>query len=45
MEYFDFVISEVHGLRIKEIYEAKQAIIKEDKMVGRLIGLIKSEKL
>ncbi len=25
MEYFDFVISEVHGLRIKEIYEAKEA--------------------
>ena len=25
MEYFDFVISEVHGLRIKEIAEAKQA--------------------
>ncbi|MBI5968116.1 MAG: 2-hydroxyacyl-CoA dehydratase, partial [Deltaproteobacteria bacterium] len=25
MEYFDFVISEVHGLRIKEIYEAKQS--------------------
>ncbi len=25
MEYFDFVISEVHGLRIKEITEAKQA--------------------
>ncbi len=24
MKYFDFVISEVHGLRIKEIYEAKQ---------------------
>jgi len=25
MEYFDFVISEVHGLRIKEIADAKQA--------------------
>jgi benzoyl-CoA reductase/2-hydroxyglutaryl-CoA dehydratase subunit BcrC/BadD/HgdB len=25
MEYFDFVISEVHGLRIKEISDAKQA--------------------
>ncbi|BDV43629.1 3-hydroxyacyl-ACP dehydratase [Geotalea uraniireducens] len=25
MAYFDFVISEVHGLRIKEIYEAKRA--------------------
>ena len=25
MEYFDFVISEVHGLRIKEIYEAKES--------------------
>ncbi|HEX8961253.1 MAG TPA: 2-hydroxyacyl-CoA dehydratase family protein, partial [Geobacteraceae bacterium] len=25
MEYFDFVISEVHGLRIKEIYEAREA--------------------
>ncbi len=25
MEYFDFVISEVHGLRIKEIDEAKQS--------------------
>ena len=25
MEYFDFVISEVHGLRIKEIYDAKEA--------------------
>lgn len=25
MGYFDFVISEVHGLRIKEIYEAKKA--------------------
>lgn len=25
MGYFDFVISEVHGLRIKEIYEAKEA--------------------
>ncbi len=25
MEYFDFVISEIHGLRIKEIYEAKQS--------------------
>lgn len=24
MEYFDFVISEVHGLRIEEIYEAKK---------------------
>jgi benzoyl-CoA reductase/2-hydroxyglutaryl-CoA dehydratase subunit BcrC/BadD/HgdB len=24
MDYFDFVISEVHGLRIKEIYEAKE---------------------
>ncbi len=24
MKYFDFVISEVHGLRIKEIYQAKQ---------------------
>lgn len=23
MEYFDFVISEIHGLRIKEIYEAQ----------------------
>jgi hypothetical protein len=45
MEYFDFVTSKVHGLRIKEIYEAKQGIIKEDKMIGRLIGLIKSERL
>ncbi|MDO8786263.1 MAG: double-cubane-cluster-containing anaerobic reductase [Syntrophales bacterium] len=25
MEYFDFVISEIHGLRIKEIDEAKQS--------------------
>src|SRR5512138_1200977 len=25
MEYFDFVVSEVHGQRIKEIYEAKEA--------------------
>lgn len=25
MEYFDFVISEIHGLRVEEIYEAKKA--------------------
>ena len=25
MEYFDFVISEVHGLRIKEIHDARQS--------------------
>ncbi len=25
MEYFDFVVSEVHGLRIQEIHDAKQA--------------------
>ncbi len=25
MEYFDFVISEVHGLRIKEIHDAKES--------------------
>jgi benzoyl-CoA reductase/2-hydroxyglutaryl-CoA dehydratase subunit BcrC/BadD/HgdB len=25
MAYFDFAVSEVHGLRIKEIYQAKQA--------------------
>ena len=24
MDYFDFVISEVHGLRIEEIFEAKK---------------------
>jgi len=24
MKYFDFVISEVHGLRIEELYEAKK---------------------
>jgi len=25
MDYFDFVISEVHGLRIEEIFEAKKS--------------------
>lgn len=24
MQYFDFVVSEIHGLRIEELYEAKK---------------------
>jgi hypothetical protein len=31
MEYFDFVISEIHGLRVEEIYEAKK---EKRKVVG-----------
>jgi benzoyl-CoA reductase/2-hydroxyglutaryl-CoA dehydratase subunit BcrC/BadD/HgdB len=40
MEYFDFVISEVHGLRIEEIYEAKKA---KRKIVGTFCVYVPEE--
>jgi benzoyl-CoA reductase/2-hydroxyglutaryl-CoA dehydratase subunit BcrC/BadD/HgdB len=40
MEYFDFVISEVHGLRIKEIYEAHEA---GKKVVGTFCVFVPEE--
>ncbi len=40
MEYFDFVISEVHGLRIKEIYEAKES---GKKIVGSFCVFVPEE--
>jgi len=40
MEYFDFVISEVHGLRIEEIYEAKK---NKRKIVGTFCVYVPEE--
>ena len=40
MEYFDFVISEVHGLRIEEIYEAKK---QKRKVVGTFCVYVPEE--
>jgi benzoyl-CoA reductase/2-hydroxyglutaryl-CoA dehydratase subunit BcrC/BadD/HgdB len=40
MEYFDFVISEVHGLRIEEIYEAKK---EKRKVVGTFCVYVPEE--
>ncbi len=40
MKYFDFVISEVHGLRIEELYEAKQ---KGRKVVGTFVNFVPEE--
>ena len=40
MEYFDFVISEVHGLRIEEVYEAKK---ERRKIVGTFCVYVPEE--
>jgi len=37
MGYFDFVISEIHGLRVEEIYEAK----KEKRKVARVVRVVR----
>jgi benzoyl-CoA reductase/2-hydroxyglutaryl-CoA dehydratase subunit BcrC/BadD/HgdB len=40
MEYFDFVISEVHGMRIEEVYEAKK---EKRKIVGTFCVYVPEE--
>lgn len=40
MQYFDFVVSEIHGLRIEELYEAKK---EKRKVIGTFCVYVPEE--